>query len=227
MMPDQHILRSWHTNAHLWTKVIREETLESRKLVTNQAILDVIFRHQPQNLLDLGCGEGWLARKTQAAGIESWGTDAVPNLIADAEAAGGASFLVADYEAIQHGAVAHLKPFDAVVANFALLGGDAVQQLLAYLPNILSSNGRVFIQTIHPAMTTGNLPYADGWRESDWTGFPEPFVDPYPWYFRTIGGWIQSLHDADLQLVALHEPLHPVSGKPASLILVAQAGRIS
>ncbi|MED1954201.1 hypothetical protein [Brevibacillus centrosporus] len=39
--------------------VVRENRIESRKLVTHQAVRDEIIRYRPSRVLDAGCGEGW------------------------------------------------------------------------------------------------------------------------------------------------------------------------
>lgn len=69
-------------------------------------------------------------------------------------------------------------------------------------------------------MACGDAPYADGWREGSWAVFSVGFFDPPPWYFRALESWVRLFHDAGLRLAELREPLHPVTGEPASLILV-------
>lgn len=54
-----------------------------------------------------------------------------------------------------------------------------------------------------------------------WAGFGGAFSDPAPWYFRTVEGWKKLITDSELHLVEMREPLHPKTGLPASLILVA------
>lgn len=77
-------------------------------------------------------------------------------------------------------------------------------------------------QTLHPLVACGELPYCDGWREGSWVGFDKAFSDPAPWYFRTLESWVRLLREHRLQLRELREPIHPVSRRPASLMLIAQ-----
>jgi hypothetical protein len=79
------------------------------------------------------------------------------------------------------------------------------------------------IQTLHPVIAAGESPYADGWRQGSWTGFSDDFSDPAPWYFRTMESWVRLLRDSGFVLRELREPVHPISGKPASVIFVAEA----
>jgi len=146
----------------------------------------------------------------------------VPELIERASLAGGGEFRVASYETIAAGALD--VTVDAVIANFSLIGRESVDSLLACVPRLLTPGGMLVIQTLHPVVATGDAPYEDGWREGSWAGFSAEFSDPAPWYFRTTESWIRLIVASGLRLVELREPVHPISGKPASLILIAASG---
>lgn len=117
-LSDRKIIDSWHKNAHPWTIAVRQGHILSRKLVTDRAIVDAVVERCPKNVLDLGCGEGWLARALSASGIEVLGTDVVPELIEQARSAVGGRFEIISYEEIADGKLN--QKFDAVVSNFAL-----------------------------------------------------------------------------------------------------------
>ena len=218
-LSDARIIESWHNNAAPWSAAVRAHEIESRRLVTDRAIVDVIQQHAPQSLLDLGCGEGWLIRALSGSGMRLIGVDVVPELIEHAKHAGGGEFHVASYE---HIAAAKCRfMVDAVVCNFSLLGKQSVAAICEAVPSLLTPHGVLIVQTLHPIMACGELPYRDGWREGSWQGFSSQFCDPPPWYFRTLGSWISLFRDAGLCLQTLREPLHPVSARPASVIFVA------
>ncbi|HUQ80067.1 MAG TPA: class I SAM-dependent methyltransferase [Gemmatimonadaceae bacterium] len=219
-LSDAKVIDSWHTNATPWTSAIREERIESRKLVTNQAVIDAVMSRRPQSVLDIGCGEGWLSRALAERGVaQVVGVDVVPALIDQANAAGGGEFRVASYEAIAAGALD--LTVDVAVANFALIGKDAVDALVRTAPTLLDPGGALIIQTLHPVMAMGDQPYKDGWRAGSWAGFSSDFSDPAPWYFRTLETWIELIASSGLRIVEMREPLHPTSNKPASVIFVA------
>lgn len=218
-LSDARIVESWHKNAAPWTAVVRAQEIESRRLVTDRAIIDVIQQHAPRSLLDLGCGEGWLIRALCGTGMRLIGVDVVPELIERARHAGGGEFHVASYERIAAGDFP--VTVDAVVCNFSLLGKESVEATCAAVRSLLTPDGVLIVQTLHPIVACGELPYRDGWREGSWQGFNNQFSDPPPWYFRTLGGWLSLFRAAGLQLHTLHEPLHPVSARPASVIFVA------
>src|SRR5256885_2172438 len=104
-LSDARILESWERNATPWTAAVRENQIESRRLVTNAAIVDAVLSRSPRTVLDLGCGEGWLVRTLSERGIRAIGVDAIPALIDQAARTGGGEFRVASYEDIAAGAL--------------------------------------------------------------------------------------------------------------------------
>jgi 2-polyprenyl-3-methyl-5-hydroxy-6-metoxy-1,4-benzoquinol methylase len=214
------IVESWRKNARPWTAAVRENQIASRILVTNDAIVDAVISRSPRTVLDIGCGEGWLARALSARGITTIGVDVVPALIEQARAAGGGDFRVASYEEIAAGAL-DVK-VDLAVANFSLIGKDSVDVLVRKAPALLNEKGSLVIQTLHPLVAGGEEPYVDGWRKGSWAGCGQDFSDPAPWYFRTLQTWLKLITESGFHLDELREPLHPETGRPASIIFVAQ-----
>lgn len=219
---DGKIVDSWHKNVSPWISAVREGEIESRERVTNRAIVETVSSLSPKTVLDVGCGEGWLIRKLAAGGIRGLGTDVVPGLIASASAAGGGEFQVASYDDIASGSLG--RKFDAVVCNFSLLGKESVERLIGAASNLLSPHGALVIQTLHPVIACGDSQYLDGWREGSWDGFSSRFIDPAPWYFRTIESWLKLFMNSGLRLVRIREPISPATQKPASIIFVLNRG---
>ncbi len=217
---DEKILESWGKNAAPWSDAVREKRIESRNLVTNAAIVEAVVSRAPRTVLDIGCGEGWLARELVSRGIETTGVDAIPALIEKARSAGGAEFRVSSYEEIAAGSLE--LTVDVAVANFALIGKEAVDGLVSRVPHLLNERGALIIQTLHPHVANGNSVYQDGGRTGSWAGFGEEFSDPAPWYFRTLESWVRLVSEAGMRVVEMREPADPRTGRPASLILVAE-----
>src|SRR5712671_5893108 len=102
---DARIVDSWRKNASPWTTAVRENQIASRTLVTNKAVIDAVLSRSPRTVLDIGCGEGWLARSLSEHGIRAIGVDIVPALVEQAKKAGGGDFRVVSYEDIAAGSL--------------------------------------------------------------------------------------------------------------------------
>lgn len=204
-------------NALPWVTAVRMGEIESRLLVTNKAITDVILSQKPNTVLDIGCGEGWLVRELNKAEIKSIGIDAVAELIEHAQNEGGGKFKTISYDGITKGEVK--EKFDVIVCNFSLLGKESVDNLFQYMPSMLNTDGAFIIQTIHPEVD-GDENYKDGWREGSWAGFNAEFSDPAPWYYRTLDSWKSLFIRNGLKLREILEPLNEKTNAPASIIFI-------
>lgn len=221
---EREILNCWQTNAQPWTHTVRQRQIESRRLATDHAIIQAVRHQHPRTVLDLGCGEGWLTRALTALGIKTLGIDAIPALIDQAKALGNGAFSVMDYQAI---AMGELKVrVDAVVCNFSLFGNESVTHLFPAVASLLNPNGCLIIQTLHPAIACGEMPYEDGWRKGSWEGFSHEFTRPAPWYFRTVENWQQLFQRNGFQNLQVTEPLHPQSQEPMSIIFTATSRNV-
>jgi 2-polyprenyl-3-methyl-5-hydroxy-6-metoxy-1,4-benzoquinol methylase len=226
---ETQILRSWHINASPWSRAIRSASIVSRELVTNGAILEAVTsvslpasaQRGAWRVLDVGCGEGWLTRALASLGMRVLGIDAVPALVEDAQKSGGGDFQVLDYAAIARREW-RAGPFDAAVCNFSLLGAESVESLVAGLAGYLANPGYLIIQTLHPVAACGDAAYQDGWRAGTWRGFSSDFVDPAPWYFRTVETWQSLLEHCGFDLVETREPKAAQATVPASIIWICK-----
>jgi 2-polyprenyl-3-methyl-5-hydroxy-6-metoxy-1,4-benzoquinol methylase len=122
LFSDAKIIDSWHRNAIPWITAIREEQIDSRKLITNNSIFEAVTSRSPNSVLDIGCGEGWLTHRLFGQGIDSiLGIDVVPELIAQAKTCSNARFHVLSYEDISGGALL-LRHLEGVVKTNSFWG---------------------------------------------------------------------------------------------------------
>jgi 2-polyprenyl-3-methyl-5-hydroxy-6-metoxy-1,4-benzoquinol methylase len=217
---EDRLRKSWEANAEAWTSAVRESRIPSRNAGTNQAILSVVASLSKGRLLDVGCGEGWLARAAMEQGWNVIGIDASAALIERAKQISDARYFVIDYAQLT------TDPnlagnFECIVCNFSILG-EEVRSLLTALRDLLRPGGALVIQTVHPWAACGEQPYRNGWREETFQGWSGGFTEPMPWFFRTLQSWFSELAGANLEVLRLEEPADPVSGRPLSIVMICK-----
>ncbi|OMH29161.1 methyltransferase type 12 [Motiliproteus sp. MSK22-1] len=221
-LSEEKIIQSWNKNSAPWVQSVRENRIESRVLVTNQAIVEAVVSVAREQVLDLGCGEGWLSRELIKRKLSVMGVDAVPELIEKARLSGSSRFEVMSYEDIANKKLE--LTFDTLVCNFSLLGKKSVEDLFQAVPELLNPGGYFIVQTIHPVFGGGTEDYTDGWRKGSWKGFAEGFTDPAPWYFRTLSSWFELFRQSGLEVIEIQEPVNPVTKMAASVIFISRVG---
>lgn len=217
---EERLVGSWARNAESWTEAVRAERIESRRLVTDRSIVDAVLACGGRKVLDVGCGEGWLARRLSAEGREVVGFDGSAALVERAREMGGGSFVVLSYEGFAEEPDHVGRDHDVAVANFSLLA-ERVADLLSALRRVVSPHGRLVIQTVHAVSVEGR-PSEDGWREETFGPLAPLEFSAMPWYFRTAASWEDELERTGWRIVRRHAPIDPRTGAEASLILVAE-----
>lgn len=218
-LSDLKIIDSWERNAEAWILAVRNGEIASRQQVTDSAILEVIQRHSPSKVLDIGCGEGWLVRALCAKGVDSLGIDAVDTLINSAKAMGVGRFKALAYEDMPISGIA--ETFDMAVANFSLLGDQSVHHVFRQVFQWLKPKNKFIVQTIHP-QTVDSFSAQEGWLQGSWQGFSKEFIDPAPWYFRNLERWQSLFAQHGFKLITQDEPVNSVSRQLASIIFTAE-----
>ncbi|CAN5722339.1 class I SAM-dependent methyltransferase [soil metagenome] len=213
------LTRSWILNAQSWVDAVRSGAIQSRRVATDRAVLDLVLSLNPDAVLDVGCGEGWLCRALSAQSIRVVGVDGSKQLIEAARDLGGAEYHLLDYQTLEYSPTTTLAgPFDVVVFNFALLQDDH-QPLLRRLRDWLTPNGAIVIQTIHPWTARDEEIYEDGWRSEDFRSIGSEWK-PMPWYFRTLASWVDELGIAGYLIAEIREPTQPGESAPVSLLIL-------
>lgn len=218
--PFAGMLRSWERNAAAWTEAVRERRIASRRAGTDAAIVGAVLDASPASVIDVGCGEGWLARALSSRGCRVTGIDASKPLIEAARQLGGATFETIAYADIARHREPIGAPFDVAVCNFSLLEAE-ITPVLSALRDVLAPRGKLIVQTVHPWIAAGEHAYIDGWRTETFASFGEGFVEAMPWYFRTLSSWLDAIGEAEFRIERIGEPIDAASGRPLSLLIVA------
>jgi hypothetical protein len=205
----------WEENASAWAEVIQGNTIASRA-VTSGALLKIISDKNIKSILDVGCGEGWLAGQLSPSTVYL-GIDGSANLIAIAKENHPSAFYCVSYSEISAGTWTASDKYDAAIFNFSLLD-EKITQLLVNIQNSVSDNGLVIIQTLHPCFILES--YKDGWNTEDYKAMAVPFSGTMPWYGRKLSSWMKCFSDAGLTLKEIVEP--QTGDKPSSIIFILQ-----
>jgi ubiquinone/menaquinone biosynthesis C-methylase UbiE len=169
--------------------------------------------------LEVGCGEGRVARDLAARGHRVTGLDASPTLLrAAAEADPAGRYVVGPAEALpfEDGA------FDLVVAYNSLMDVADMPAAVREAARVLAPGGRLCACVTHP------LPDAGSWRDDETYAVTETYLEQR-WFSGTLErkglaftfeGWCypleayaRALEAAGLVLEAIREPADPAGGR--------------
>lgn len=140
--------------------------------------------------LDLGCGEGRLARELTELGHEVVGVDASGTLIEAARAHGSATFVHGDAACLPFAPAS----FDLVVSNLALQDLDDLEGAVKEAARVLEADGLFGFSIVHPFKSAGRF---------EGSGFT--LTEPYFRERRTID---RAGHDGrSVTLHGVHRPL--------------------
>ncbi|GAA4759349.1 class I SAM-dependent methyltransferase [Actinomycetospora chibensis] len=208
-------------NADFWIKIIREGLDRYRTELTDDAVLDAVGPCDGLDVLDAGCGEGYMGRLLAERGARVVGADISDSLVDAARAHEDAERLGLRYE------VASLEDltepddsFDLVVCNHVLSDVADPGRALAELGRVLRPGGRLVALMLHPCFYTahaerdasGSIPVTTYFTERT---ISQPFnvagiesPDQVHMNFRPLEFYASALASAGFAITMLSEP-HP------------------
>ena len=204
----------WEEQARNWAAWTRDDGYGQFR----EAFFDEIVGPPGRATLEIGCGEGRVARDLRDRGHRVTGVDASPTLIALArEADPQGEYVVADAAALPFTD----GSFDLVVAHNSLMDFDDLTGSVAEAARVLEPRGRFAISVVHPLVYTGR------WESRD----PQArFVASEPYFGRrriiehfarderevTFHSWMSPLEDyvralelAGFLILRMREPAMP------------------
>jgi SAM-dependent methyltransferase len=162
-----------------------------------EQILPLVARHLhgARRVLDIGCGEGQVARRLAAQGVEVVGLDPTPSQVGAAhDRASGPIYARARAEALP----CRRAAFDAVLVCLALEHVDAFDTAIFEAARALEPGGRFVLVLCHPLLQSPG----SGWVD-------DRIVDTHYWRIRGYLGDDTVVDEVapDVHLRFVHRPL--------------------
>jgi SAM-dependent methyltransferase len=224
-LDERQVRSAWDRNAHQWDGEIADAGDEARRDRTDPLVLDWLGTIDGTDVLDLGCGNGYLSTKLATAGASTVGVDVSGEMLALAStrATGNCRrsiFVLGSALAVPLTG----RSFDSIVANYLLSSIDDLDAALREIHRLLRRGGRAIVVIPHPCFSSGPRRWAlmppdsprmeevvgyvvDHYLVShstvwlDWTGF-----GPIPYVHRPLSVYWSSFARAGFTVVDFDEP---------------------
>jgi len=160
--------------AEWYDRYLRDNPLYQEVILPN--VLEMVGEVQGQEICDLACGQGWIARELTRRGARVTGLDLADNLLAmarqhEAQESLGITYLHGD---AQNGEPLAAQSFDGAICIMALMNIDDIQAAFQTTRRILRPGGWFVFAITHPCFQT---PHAH-WLTMD-DGSVKRVVDGY------------------------------------------------
>lgn len=121
----------------------------STTIVTDN-VLEIAGDVRGKDILDLGCGEGYLSRALWRQGANIWGIDAAPGMIhiaREADVEHSARYVVGD---ITFELPYDKDRFDLIISNMVFMDIENVGEAIKQATRVLKTHGKLIFSVVHP-----------------------------------------------------------------------------
>lgn len=144
-------------NSAFWVKIIREQLDQYRTDLTDAAVLSALGSVEGSEVLDGGCGEGYLSRELSRRGAEVTGLDLSTSLIQEAvNEATRHDLRVNHYVASLEAIPEDDEKFDAVVCNHVMTDVVDAGAAIKEIARVTKPGGRLVVLMLHPCFYTAH-----------------------------------------------------------------------
>lgn len=151
----------WNRKARFWDELHGENGNSFHRQLVEPSVLQLLRLKTGETILDVGCGNGVLARRLAREGAAVTAFDFSESLIALARDRNRESRDAIDYQVIDATDEAALlrqgeRRFDAITCTMALMDMPTINPLFAAASRLLQPAGRFVFATMHPAFNSNN-----------------------------------------------------------------------
>lgn len=198
-----------------------------RELI-DPVVLKLVGNCRSKDVLDLGCGNGYLSRRLARKGARVTAVDSSPRMIRNAKLHDSGNSLGIRYLRSDASRLVGVKDasFDLVLANMSLMDMENAEGAIARVGRVLKPSGRLVASIHHPCFDTLSN---SGWLAEKSVFKPAltyrkvrayraPFTDKVPWkvgenlrkytraFHRPLSWYTRVLKASGLAITALEEP---------------------
>ena len=234
----------WNQKAVFWDALHGDDGNRFHQELISPAVERLLNIRAGEKVLDVGCGNGVLARRLATLGAQVTATDFSEELIKLAQQRGQASGEPIDYQVVDatnEEALAALGEgqFDAIVCTMTIMDIPVIAPLYRAVSRLLKPNGRFVFASSHPAFNSNNPIFSAELADNDGeitqtlalkfkayldippvkgAGAPnEP--NPHYYYHRPLHELLGAAFNAGLVLDGLEEPAFKPEGANPSRLL--------
>ncbi len=230
---DEKIRGQWESNAEAFSGLIDGEGTPHHRKILNPCVEELLGDVKGKQLLDAGCGEGYLSRYYAKKGAIVTAIDLSQRLIEASEQLTDDDGVTIDYrvdnvcyiESVPNG------EFDLILSNLVLLNVPCLDDAIREFQRVLKVGGILVFSIVHPAFNFyGPGSWEMGEKDPDtkrreglyfkvdryfeeeeyeryWkTKKGNKFPEPISFFHRTLSTYLNSLSSAGFRLLEFVEP---------------------